>query len=183
MDNSSFEGANDLIILVNEDDEQVGIQDKFSVHQLGLLHRAFSVFVFNSKNELILQQRADNKYHSPGLWTNTCCSHPIPGEKTIDACHRRLMEEMSLSCELRHVFSFIYRCKFPNGLIENEFDHVYVGYSDHIPVLNKNEAKDWKYITINNLEREIELQPDNFTEWLKICFPRLIEHTKSYQIN
>jgi isopentenyl-diphosphate delta-isomerase len=183
MNNSSFEGANDLIILVNEDDEQVGIQDKFSVHQLGLLHRAFSVFVFNSKNELLLQRRADDKYHSPGLWTNTCCSHPIPGETTINACHRRLMEEMSLKCELRHAFSFIYQCKFSNGLIENEFDHVYVGYSDNTPVLNKKEAKDWKYININDLEREIELQPDNFTEWLKICLTRLIEHTKSYQIN
>jgi len=183
MSNNSFEGANDLIILVNEDDEQIGIQDKFSVHQLGLLHRAFSVFVFNSKNELLLQQRADGKYHSPGLWTNTCCSHPIPGERTVDACKRRLMEEMSLKCDLRHVFSFTYRCKFSNGLIENEFDHVYVGYSDNIPLLNKNEAKNWKYITINDLEREIELQPGNFTEWLKICLPRLIEYTKSYQIN
>jgi isopentenyl-diphosphate delta-isomerase len=183
MNSISFEGANDLIILVNDNDEEVGIKDKVSVHQLGLLHRAFSVFVFNSKNELLLQQRADGKYHSPGLWTNTCCSHPFPGENTIDACQRRLLEEMNLKCELRHAFSFIYRYKFSNGLIEHEFDHVYVGKSDDIPVLNKNEAKDWKYITLNNLEREIILQPENFTEWLKICFPRLIEHTKSYQIN
>ena len=183
MNNSSFEGANDLIILVNADDEQIVIENKFSVHQLGLLHRAFSVFVFNSKNELLLQQRADEKYHSPGLWTNTCCSHPFPGENTIDACHRRLMQEMNLICELRHVFSFIYRCNFSNGLIENEFDHVYLGYSNDLPVLNKKEAKDWKYITLKTLEKEIESHPDKFTEWLKICVPRLIEHTKSYTIN
>jgi len=183
MKNSSIEGANDLIILVNDSDVQVGVQDKVSVHQSGLLHRAFSVFIFNSKNELLLQQRADEKYHSPGLWTNTCCSHPVPGEKTIDACQRRLMEEMGLKCELRHIFSFIYKCTFSNGLIEHEFDHVYVGYTDDSPVINKNEAKDWKYISLNNLEREIELQPENFTEWLKICFPRLIEHTNTYQLN
>jgi isopentenyl-diphosphate delta-isomerase len=174
----TIEGADELVILVDIQDNETGIQDKLSVHQLGLLHRAFSVFVFNSKNELILQQRADGKYHSPGLWTNTCCSHPKPGEKTIDACKRRLMEEMGMSCDLKFGFSFTYRCEFSNGLTEHEFDHVYVGYTDDLPVLNYTEVKDWKYINIIELENEIQLHPEKFTEWLKICFHKLIEHTQ-----
>lgn len=176
----TFEGADELVILVDNQDNETGIQDKLSVHQLGLLHRAFSVFVFNSKNELILQQRADGKYHSPGLWTNTCCSHPKPGEKTIDACKRRLMEEMGMECYLEFSFSFMYKCKFSNGLTEHEFDHVYVGYTDNLPVLNYAEVKEWKYIDLFELEKEIELHPEKFTEWLKICFPKLVDHTQSY---
>ena len=179
----TFEGAEELVILVDNQDNEIGVQDKLSVHQLGLLHRAFSVFIFNSTNELLLQQRADSKYHSPGLWSNTCCSHPKPGEKTIDACKRRLMEEMGMTCDLEFNFSFVYQCKFSNGLTEYEFDHVYIGISDELPVLNKCEVKDWKYITIRDLENEIEVKPENFTEWLKICLPRLSSHTRSYQIN
>lgn len=178
----TFEGADELVILVDNQDNETGIQDKLSVHQLGLLHRAFSVFVFNSKNELILQQRADGKYHSPGLWTNTCCSHPKPGEKTIDACKRRLMEEMGMGCNLKFSFSFMYKCKFSNGLTEHEFDHVYVGYTDDIPVLNYTEVKDWRYINLIELQKEIESHPEKFTEWLKICFSKIIEHIQSYQI-
>jgi isopentenyl-diphosphate delta-isomerase len=176
----TFEGADELVILVDIQDNETGIQDKLSVHQLGLLHRAFSVFVFNSKNELILQQRADGKYHSPGLWTNTCCSHPKPGEKTIDACKRRLMEEMGMECNLAFSFSFIYQCKFSNGLTEHEFDHVYVGYTDDLPVLNYTEVKEWKYINLSELGKEIESHPEKFTEWLKICFPKIGEHIQFY---
>lgn len=176
----TFEGADEPVILVDIQDNETGIQDKLSVHQLGLLHRAFSVFVFNSKNELILQQRADGKYHSPGLWTNTCCSHPKPGENTIDACKRRLMEEMGMECNLEFSFSFMYKCKFPNGLTEHEFDHVYVGYTDDLPALNYHEVKEWKYLNLTELEKEIESHPEKFTEWLKICFPKLVEHTRSY---
>ncbi|MDO8992259.1 MAG: isopentenyl-diphosphate Delta-isomerase [Daejeonella sp.] len=167
-------------MLVDNQDNETGIHDKLSVHQLGLLHRAFSVFVFNSKNELILQQRADGKYHSPGLWTNTCCSHPKPGEKTIDACKRRLMEEMGMDCNLEFSFSFMYKCKFSNGLTEHEFDHVYVGYTDDLPVLNYVEVKEWKYINLIELGKEIESYPEKFTEWLKICFLKLVDHTQSY---
>ncbi len=174
----TFEGADELVILVDNQDTETGVQDKLSVHQLGLLHRAFSVFIFNSKNELILQQRADGKYHSPGLWTNTCCSHPKLGESTIKACERRLMEEMGMSCNLEFSFSFMYKCRFSNGLTEHEFDHVYIGYSDDLPVLNYSEVKDWKYINLKDLEKEIESHPEKFTEWLKICFPKLIEHIK-----
>jgi isopentenyl-diphosphate delta-isomerase len=177
----TFEGADELVILVDNQDNETGVQDKLSVHQRGLLHRAFSVFVFNTKNELILQQRADGKYHSPGLWTNTCCSHPKPGEKTIDACKRRLMEEMGMECgNLEFSFSFMYKCKFSNGLTEHEFDHVYLGYTDDLPILNYAEVKEWKYISLIELEKEMKSHPEKFTEWLKICFPKLVEHTQSY---
>ncbi len=183
MMKQTFEGADELVILVDEQDNEIGVRDKLSVHQLGLLHRAFSVFIFNSRNELILQQRSDGKYHSPGLWTNTCCSHPKPGEKTIDACKRRLMEEMGMSCELEFSFSFMYKCKFSNGLTEHEFDHVYIGVTDELPVLNSNEVKDWKYISLNKLGKEIAVQPLNFTEWLKICYPKLASLTRFIKPN
>ena len=127
------------VILVDENDVEKGIMDKMEAHQKGVLHRAFSVFVFNYAGELLLQQRADHKYHSGGLWTNTCCSHPAPGEKIADAAVRRLYEEMGFNCELAHSFSFIYKAHFQNGLTEYEFDHVYIGYSDSIPALNKEE--------------------------------------------
>lgn len=175
---SMIEGENDQVILVDEQDNETGVMDKLSVHQTGLLHRAFSVFVFNSHAELLLQQRADGKYHSPGLWSNTCCSHPKPGEKTADACKRRLMEEMGISCELEFSFSFIYKFKFSNGLTEHEFDHVYFGRTDGLPDLNKAEVKDWKYIGLSDLENDISLHPENYTAWLKICMPKLKEHDK-----
>jgi len=180
--NETFEGADELVILVDDQDNEIGVLDKLSIHQQGLLHRAFSVFIFNSKNELLIQQRADIKYHSPGLWTNTCCSHPKPYEKTIEGCNRRLMEEMGMACELEFSFSFKYKCMFSNGLTEHEFDHVYLGINDELPILNRLEVKDWKYITLSDLEKEIELHPENFTEWLKICFIKLCAHGQSYQI-
>lgn len=170
-----FSNSNDLLILVDDQDREIGLKDKLAVHQEGLLHRAFSIFVFNSKSELLIQQRADNKYHSPGLWTNTCCSHPKPGEQTIEACNRRLMEEMGMSCKLNFSFSFLYKSSFENGLTEHEFDHVYVGQTDDLPVINTEEVKEWKYVSITVLEKEIELYPERFTVWLKICFPRLLE--------
>jgi isopentenyl-diphosphate delta-isomerase len=180
--NETFERADELVILVDEQDNERGVMDKLTVHLDGLLHRAFSVFIFNSKNELILQQRADSKYHSPGLWTNTCCSHPKPQEKTAEACQRRLMEEMGMTCELEFSFSFMYKSKFTNGLTEHEFDHVYVGITNDLPILNRDEVKDWKYVTLSDLEKEIKLYPEHFTEWLKICFPKLCEYNQSYQI-
>lgn len=175
----NFEGADDLVILVDDFDHEIGFQDKLTVHQQGLLHRAFSVFVFNSNNQLILQQRSDNKYHSPSLWTNTCCSHPKPQEKTKEACKRRLIEEMGISCELNFCFSFVYQCKFSNGLTEHEIDHIYIGFSDDSPKINPKEVKDWKYISLSDLEKEIEYNPEKFTEWLKICFSKLTDYYKS----
>jgi isopentenyl-diphosphate delta-isomerase len=174
-----FDGQDELLILVDENDNQIGVQDKLSVHLEGILHRAFSVFIFNSKNELLLQQRSNIKYHSPGLWTNTCCSHPRPGENTLDACIRRLNEEMGISALLNFSFSFHYKFEFTNGLIEHEFDHVYMGKTDLEPQLNLKEVQDWKYISISNLENEINLNPEKFTAWLKICLPQLKENLSS----
>lgn len=178
MTKNVFNNADDLLILVDDQDRELGVQDKLSVHQQGLLHRAFSVFVFNSNADLLMQQRADDKYHSPGLWTNTCCSHPRPGEVTLEACKRRLMEEMGIVCELEFSFSFLYKCSFENGLTEHEFDHVYVGQTDELPIINSDEVKAWKYISIDALQNEISLHPDSYTEWLKICLPELLEQTQ-----
>lgn len=167
---------NEYLILVDENDKQLGKQEKLLVHQLGLLHRAFSVFLFNSKEELLLQQRADEKYHSPGLWTNTCCSHPNFGEDLSDAVKRRLREEMGMNCKTKFLFSFIYKVKFKNGLIENEYDHVYFGVTDDIPKPEKLEVKNWKYISLPDLEMDITQHPEQYSEWMKICLPELRKH-------
>lgn len=163
----------ELLILVDDKDNELGTMDKLTVHQKGLLHRAFSVFIFNSKGELLLQQRADDKYHSGGLWTNTCCSHPRTGEKVSDAVHRRLQEEMGMTCELYFKFSFIYKKQFDNGLTEHELDHVYFGRSDELPKPNKEEVKDWKYLTLDELASAIKDNPHQYTEWLKVSLPRV----------
>jgi isopentenyl-diphosphate Delta-isomerase len=167
---------NENLILVDENDQQIGGMDKMSVHRHGYLHRAFSVFIFNSSGELMLQQRADHKYHSGGLWTNTCCSHPRDGEETEKAVSRRLMEEMNLTCNVQFAFSFIYHAEFENGLKEYEFDHVYFGVSDEKPTPAVSEVKNWKYVSMKQLEKEMNKFPDQFTEWLKICFPQIKHH-------
>jgi isopentenyl-diphosphate delta-isomerase len=164
----------DLLILVDKNDNEIGTLDKLSVHQRGLLHRAFSVFIFNSENELLLQQRADEKYHSPGLWSNTCCSHPLSGEKIADSISRRLKEEMGMQCDTQFKFSFIYKAQFGNGLTEHELDHVYFGESDDLPKPNPAEVKNWKYISLQNLQEEIALHPEKFSAWLKISIPRIM---------
>jgi isopentenyl-diphosphate delta-isomerase len=169
----------DQLILVNEQDKEIGYLDKFSVHQKGILHRAFSVFVFNSGNEILLQQRADDKYHSPGLWSNTCCSHPRPGEETISAAKRRLKEEMHIECALELRFNFTYEFEFPNGLKEHEFDHVFFGRSNNLPTPDPAEVKSWKYMNFQDLEVNISQQPQNYTAWLKICLPKVKEHLQS----
>jgi isopentenyl-diphosphate delta-isomerase len=171
---------NDYLILVDENDRQWGKLDKDLVHELGLLHRAFSVFIFNTKGELLLQQRADDKYHSAGLWTNTCCSHPRFDEKIEDAVSRRLMEEMRLSCETKFVFSFTYKVKFENGLTEYEYDHVYFGMTNQFPVPDKSEVKGWKYFSLQNLDADIHRYPENYSEWLKICLPEIHKHFPSF---
>lgn len=158
-----------FLILVDENDKPAGRMEKLQVHEQGLLHRAFSVFIFNKKGELLLQQRSDNKYHSAGLWSNTCCSHPEFGEETKEAAEKRLKEEMGLDCELEFKFKFIYKAIFENGLTEYELDHVYFGFSDELPKPNSQELKDWKYLSLEKLEKEILHIPQNYTEWLKIC--------------
>jgi isopentenyl-diphosphate delta-isomerase len=169
---------NEFLILVDEHDKPWGKLEKDQVHQLGLLHRAFSAFIFNSKGELLLQQRADGKYHSAGLWTNTCCSHPRFGEELKDAVARRLEEEMGLICETKFIFSFIYKAKFENGLTEHEFDHVYYGVSDDQPTPNPSEVSQWKYVTLESLQKDISINPSNYTVWLNICLPKLMDYLK-----
>ncbi|MES2560947.1 MAG: isopentenyl-diphosphate Delta-isomerase [Bacteroidota bacterium] len=166
----------EYLILVDENDTPLGKMEKLQVHQSGLLHRAFSVFIFNSKTELLLQQRADEKYHSAGLWTNTCCSHPRYGEGITQAIERRLMEEMGMNCKTTFLFSFVYRATFDNGLTEHEYDHVYMGISDDLPVPEKTEVKSWKYMNLVDLQTDTELHPERYTEWMKICLPELKKH-------
>lgn len=163
------------IILVDDDDQPIGTAYKLETHQNGWLHRAFSVFIFNNKGELLLQQRAHNKYHSAGLWTNTCCSHPSPGELTELAAVRRLDEEMGIVTTLEYAFSIKYFVSFDNGLIENEFDHVFIGTSDSLPQINKNEVASWKYISIAELKTDIKKNPFFYTEWFKILVGKLSE--------
>lgn len=173
--NKASSTDDEQLILVNEQDDEIGVSDKLSVHRQGLLHRAFSVFIFNSEGKLLLQQRADTKYHSPGLWTNTCCSHPRPSELILQACKRRLKEEMGMLCDPEFSFSFIYKYQFINGLIEHEFDHVFIGICNEQPVLNEQEVKNWKYVSLDELQSGILNHPENYTPWLKICLPLLKE--------
>ena len=158
------------VILVNENDEKIGLMPKMEAHEKALLHRAFSVFVFNKKGELLLQQRASEKYHSPELWTNTCCSHQRDGESNIEAGKRRLHEEMGFTCELQEVFHFIYKAPFDNGLTEHELDHVMVGYYDADPAVNPDEVSGYKWMTLEAVQEDIAQNPGNYTEWFKIIF-------------
>ncbi len=170
---------NQSLILVDENDIQQGNGEKLLIHQLGLLHRAFSVFIFNTKGQLLLQQRSDNKYHSAGLWSNTCCSHPLSGEDITETIGRRLYEEMGMNCPTKFVFKFMYKVKFENGLTEHEYDHVYLGVTDELPIPEISEVKNWKYIYLNDLETDITEHPQLYTEWLKICLPRLIKSSNN----
>lgn len=164
------------VVLVDQEDNQIGLMGKMEAHEKGLLHRAFSIFVFNSKGELLIQQRAHTKYHSAGEWANTCCSHQRDGESTLDAAHRRLQEEMGFDVELNEVFSFTYKKEFGNGLTEHEFDHVIFGQYDDAPIMNPEEVADWKYISIEDLKKDIELQPEKYTIWLQIALKEVETH-------
>ncbi|SKB34084.1 isopentenyl-diphosphate Delta-isomerase [Daejeonella lutea] len=173
---NTHDNDDELLVLVDENDVEIGVLDKTSVHKTGVLHRAFSVFIFNSMGFLMLQRRALQKYHSPGLWSNTCCSHPRKGEDIKSAGTRRIAEEMGLKCPLNFAFSFTYRAELENGLIEHEFDHVYFGFTDKIPKPNPDEVMDWKLISMRELQKDILAHPDNYTEWLKICLAKVVEH-------
>jgi isopentenyl-diphosphate Delta-isomerase len=172
-------GLREEVILVNERDEPVGVEEKLETHSRGALHRAFSVFVFNSTGQLLLQKRAGIKYHSKGLWSNTCCGHPRPGEATADAARRRLYEEMGFVCEVRKVFGFIYHVKLDGGLIEHEYDHVLVGNFDGTPDPSREEVADWKWAGLSTLRRDMRLRPDDFTYWFRLCLDPLCEHLLS----
>ena len=169
------------VILVNENDEPIGLMGKMEAHEKGLLHRAFSVFVFNSKQEVLLQQRAACKYHSPNLWTNTCCSHPRAGETNQQAGERRLQEEMGLQVPLQEVFSFIYKAPFDNGLTEHEYDHVLIGYSDAQPQINPEEVASWKWLSLEAIKEDILQEPEQYTAWFKIIFEKFYHHLLSKQ--
>ena len=164
------------MILVNESDEPIGLMPKMEAHEKALLHRAFSIFVMNDKGETMLQQRAKNKYHSPLLWTNTCCSHQRDGESNIGAGKRRLMEEMGFTTELKELFSFIYKAPFDNGLTEYEFDHVMIGTFLGEPNINPDEVADWKWMLPGDIKKDIEENPDRYTAWFKIIFERFYDH-------
>jgi isopentenyl-diphosphate delta-isomerase len=168
--------AEECVILVNEKDQEIGLMPKLEAHQKAVLHRAFSVFIFNSENELMLQQRASNKYHSPNLWTNTCCSHQRSGESNIQAGTRRLYEEMGFTTTLNEITSFIYKAPFDNGLTEHELDHIMVGYYNDDPVINSDEVEDWKWMKIEDVKNDISLNPDLYTAWFKIIFKNFYNH-------
>lgn len=174
MDQSSIK----QVILVDSMDQEIGVMEKIEAHQKGLLHRAFSVFVFNSKDELLLQKRALGKYHSEDLWTNTCCSHPAPGESILAAAVRRLEEEMNYTCELWNTFSFIYKVNLNRDMIEHELDHVVIGKSDEDPVLNPEEASDYKWLSLLEIQEDMENNPDLYTSWFKIILSDQLEQLK-----
>jgi isopentenyl-diphosphate delta-isomerase len=161
------------LVLVDDMDQPIGTMDKMEVHRKGLLHRAFSVFIFNRQGDMLIQQRADEKYHSPGLWTNACCSHPFPGEPVQKAAERRLYEELGFNTLLQELFSFTYRSQFENGLIEHEYDHVFSGIYDGKMNPAKEEVKDHAYRSLQEISNELTNSPEHYTPWFRIAFPRI----------
>lgn len=170
------------VILVNENDEQIGLMPKLEAHEKAILHRAFSVFVLNDKNEIMLQQRANQKYHSPLLWTNTCCSHQREGETNIQAGDRRLFEEMGFRTELKELFHFIYKAPFDNGLTEHELDHVMIGYFNENPTINPDEVEDWKWMKIEDVKDDMIAHPAIYTVWFKIIFDKFYHYLEAHKI-
>ncbi|OOV18417.1 isopentenyl-diphosphate Delta-isomerase [Flavobacterium sp. LM4] len=170
------------VILVNTNDEQIGLMPKLEAHEKAVLHRAFSVFILNSKNEIMLQQRAHQKYHSPLLWTNTCCSHQREGESNIEAGSRRLFEEMGFRTELKELFHFIYKAPFDNGLTEHELDHVMIGYYNDSPAINLEEVEDWKWMVIEDVKDDIEKHPEIYTVWFKIIFDEFYHYLEDHKL-
>jgi isopentenyl-diphosphate delta-isomerase len=164
------------VILVDTNDNPIGLMNKLEAHEKAILHRAFSVFILNDKNELMLQQRAHHKYHSPLLWTNTCCSHQRENEINIQAGTRRLREEMGFETELKEMFHFIYKAPFDNGLTEHELDHVMLGYYNDMPDINKDEVESWKWMKIEDVKNDMIVNPNLYTVWFKIIFEEFYHH-------
>jgi isopentenyl-diphosphate delta-isomerase len=167
------------VVLVNENDEIIGTMEKIRAHETASLHRAISVFIFNSKNELLLQQRASHKYHSGGLWSNTACSHPRLNEDCIDAATRRLEEEMGIQTELNFKFKFKYKSEMPNGLVEHEVDHIFFGITDKKPTLNPDEVENFKYVNLEVLIEDIKKNPNNYTSWFLKLLDRVSEEMRT----
>ena len=170
------------VILVNEQDEPIGLMPKMEAHEKGVLHRAFSVFVLNEANEIMLQQRAAQKYHSPLLWTNTTCSHQRQGETNIQAGTRRLREEMGFTTELKELFSFIYKAPFDNGLTEHELDHVMIGYYNEEPNINREEAESWKWMAIDAVKDDMQQHPEQYTVWFRIIFDEFYHYLEEHKL-
>jgi isopentenyl-diphosphate Delta-isomerase len=170
------------VILVNELDEPMGLMNKMEAHEKAILHRAFSVFVLNEKNEVMLQQRARHKYHSPLLWTNTCCSHQRAGETNIEAGTRRLYEEMGFKTDLKELFHFIYKAPFDNGLTEHELDHVMIGYYANDPIINADEVEQWKWMKIEEIKEDMIANPADYTVWFKIIFDEFYHYLEDHKI-
>jgi isopentenyl-diphosphate delta-isomerase len=170
------------VILVNEKDEPIGLMNKLEAHEKAVLHRAFSVFILNDKNEIMLQQRARQKYHSPLLWTNTCCSHQRNGESNIEAGSRRLFEEMGFKTELKELFHFIYKAPFDNGLTEHELDHVMIGYFNGKPEINQEEVEGWKWMCIEDVKNDMLINPKFYTVWFKIIFDEFYHYLEDHKL-
>lgn len=160
---------------MDADDKAIGSREKMEAHQLGLLHRAFSIFIFNSNGKMLLQQRALHKYHSGGLWTNACCSHPAPGEDTLIAARRRLQEELGFATPIQKAFDFTYKTEFGNGLTEHEFDHVFVGEYEGKLDCNKEEVMDFCYKDVREIATTLQLHPQKFTIWFQLAFPKIMD--------
>ena len=171
------------VILVDETDLEIGRMEKMEVHQKALLHRAFSVFIFNDKGEMLIQKRALNKYHSAGLWTNACCSHPQPGDETLSAATKRLQEEMGFTTTLKKAFDFIYKAPFDNGLTEFEFDHVFVGNHQGQIIPNPDEVADFCYMSLEEIKNSMESHADKYTVWFQIAFPKIQKYIATLQVN
>jgi isopentenyl-diphosphate delta-isomerase len=170
------------VVLVDSEDNATGLMEKMEAHRQAVLHRAFSVFLFNDKKEFLLQRRALTKYHSPGLWTNTCCSHPRSGETTLAAAYRRLSEEMGMTVELNEIFSFIYKADVGQGLTEHEFDHVFVGFSNIHPEINSDEVDSWKYMNMADLQQDMIQNPEEYTVWFRIAFERVVAFLLNHKV-
>ncbi len=167
----------EYVVLVDENDNEIGKEEKLKAHQNGgKLHRAISVFVFNTKGELLLQRRALTKYHAPGLWANTCCSHPRPGESVKDAAKRRVKEEMGFECEVEEMFALIYKADVGNGLTEYEYDHIFIGIWEGEPNPNPEEVSEWKWVKVEEIEKDIKQNPEKYTPWFRIIFPKVMEY-------
>lgn len=173
----------DNVILVDENDVQIGTMPKLEAHQKAVLHRAFSVFVLNNKNQIMLQQRAEHKYHSPLLWTNTCCSHQRESETNLQAGSRRLYEEMGFTTDLKELFHFIYKAPFDNGLTEHELDHVMIGYCNENPKINPDEVASWKWMHIEEIKEDIAQNPQIYTVWFKIIFDEFYHFLENHSTN
>lgn len=171
------------VILVDEKDNSIGVAGKMEAHQKGILHRAFSIFIFNSKGEMLLQQRALNKYHSAGLWSNTCCSHPAPGEGLLAVAQKRLKEEMGFEVTVKKIFDFIYKAEFDNGLTEYEFDHVLVGEYNGPVIPNKNEVMDHCYKAVKEIDQSLKDDPGKYSVWFQLAYPKVLSWWQQHYTN